>query len=268
MTHHQADVVLLNPSYVFPPFDAEAKSALRDDPLFMDLPGEQFLYPPMGLLSIGGALKRAGISVVCLDCNTQPMSVEDTAAWCEGAKVVGISLLVANLRSTFLLVQAMKAKGYTVVLGGAYPSVEPSIVAQMGLTYGISGEGEESFPALCRALIDGEGRPEDIPGIIIAESPGDLSDRRVYTRAPELLEDINPWMPDRTLVREGAYKLPFSGRIELALASRGCPYKCTFCYCSSASPNSMFNTSRWVDVDLAVADVLETVRRYRPPTSR
>jgi len=265
MALHNTEVVLLNPCYVFPPYTPEAKQALLQDPLFMDLPSEEFLYPPVGLLSIGGALKRAGFSTVCLDCNTNPMTVEQTAAWCEGAKVVGITLLVANLRATYLLVQAMKDKGYTVVLGGAYPSVSPEIVAQMGLKYGISGEGEVSFVELCRALVRGEGKPEDIPGIIIAENPGDERDERVYTRPPELLTDLDPWMPDRSLVRQGAYKLPFAGRIELALASRGCPYKCTFCYCSSASPNSMFNTSRWVSVDKVVRDVVETVRHYNPP---
>ncbi len=265
MAHHHAEVILLNPSYVFPPFSPEARNELRNDPLFMDLPGEEFLYPPVGLLSIGGALRRAGFSTTLLDCNTFPQSVEDTARWCEGAKVVGISLLVANLRSTYLLVQAMKGRGYHVVLGGAYPSVTPEIVAQMGLQYGISGEGEESFPALCRALIHGDGRPEDIPGIIVAEHPGDLSRTEVFTQPPVLLTDLDNHMPDRSLLRDGAYKLPFAGRIELALASRGCPYKCTFCYCSSASPNSMFNTSRWVSVDRVVADVVDTVRATNPP---
>ena len=72
-------------------------------------------------------------------------------------------------------------------------------------------------------------------------------------------------MPDRSVMRQGTYKLPFAGRIELALASRGCPYKCPFCYCSSSSPNSMFNSSRWVSVDRVVQDILDTTRRYKPP---
>ena len=126
-----ADIILLNPSYIYPPFAPEDLAALRDDPLVMDLPSTEFLYPPVGLLSIGGALKRAGYTVEGIDSNTWPMTMEELARHCESAKVVGISLLVANLRSTWQLVQLMKGRGYEIVLGGAYPSVEPEIVAKI-----------------------------------------------------------------------------------------------------------------------------------------
>ena len=254
-----AEVVLLNPSYIYPPFGPAVVSGLMNDPLVMDLPSLEFMYPPMGILAIGGALRRAGYSVRGIDSNTQPMTMEELATACEGAKVVGISLLVANLRSVYQLVHFMKGRGYEVVVGGAFPSVEPEVVAKLGLRYGISGEGEVAFTRLCDALIRGEGKPEDIPGIIIANG-----EEEVYTRPPELLEDLNEWLPDRTLMRSDNYKLPFTGRLELALASRGCPYKCPFCYCSSASPNSMFNKSRWVDVDVIIGDIADTLSRYQP----
>jgi radical SAM superfamily enzyme YgiQ (UPF0313 family) len=253
------DIVLINPSYVYPPYGPGVRAALRNDPLVMDLPSTEFLYPPVGLLSIGGALRRAGFIVEGIDSNTRPMTMEELASHCEGAKVVGISLLVANLRSVYQLAHFMKGRGYEVVVGGAYPSVEPEVVAKLGLRYGISGEGEKSFVELCNSIIHGEGKPEDIPGIIIA-----TGENEVYTKPPELLEDLNEWLPDRSLMRSEGYKMPFAGKLELALASRGCPYKCPFCYCSSASPNSMFNKSRWVDIDVIVKDVVETVKRYRP----
>ena len=153
-----ADIILLNPSYVFPPFGPEDLAALKSDPIFMDLPSEEFLYPPIGMLSIGGALRRDGFSVELYDCNTRGQPIDAVAQHCAGAKVVGISLLVANLRSTYLLVQALKRQGVEVVLGGAYPTIEPEIVAKMGLRYGIAGEGEIAFTRLCRALIRGDGR--------------------------------------------------------------------------------------------------------------
>ena len=255
-----AEIILLNPSYVFPPFAPEDLKALKSDPIFMDLPSEEFLYPPIGLLSIGGALKRDGFSVELYDCNTRAQPIEEVARHCAGAKVVGISLLVANLHSTWRLVKALKRVGVEVVLGGAYPTIEPQIVAKMGLRYGIAGEGEVSFPALCRALIRGQGRPEDVDGVIIAEPDAP----EVFTRPPVLLEDLNELLPDRSLLTHGTYKLPFTGKLQLALASRGCPFSCTFCYCSSASPSSMFNKSRWVDVDVIVRDIMDTARRFRP----
>ena len=254
-----AEVVLLNPSYVWPPFTPSAVAALRDDPLMMDLPSAEFLYPPVGLLTIGGALRRAGFRVEGFDCNTRAMPAEAVAQYCEGARIVGISLLVANLRATYILVQHMKRRGYTVVLGGAYPSVEPAVVAWMGLRYGIAGEGEVAFTRLCAALLRGEGRPEDIDGIIIAEDS-----ERVFTRPPQLLTDLDPYMPDRSLMRQGTYKLPFSGPLEVALASRGCPFRCTFCYCSSPSPASMFTTHRTVGIEAMVHDLMETQRNYKP----
>ena len=250
------DVILLNPSYVYAPFDA---NALKDDPHYLGLPSDEFLYPPLGLLTIGGALKRAGFNVVGIDSNTEPSTVQDLAQRCEGAKVVGIALLVANLRSTFELVQAMKGRGYKIVLGGPQPTVDPEVVAKMGADYGIAGEGEVAFVQLCRALIHEEGDPEDIPGIIIPTGPGE-----VFTRTPELIEDPSSCTPDRSLMREGTYKLPFAGHTEVALASRGCPYECSFCYVSADSPGRVPNTMRWASVDAVVRDMTDASRRWQP----
>ena len=55
-----ADVVLINPSYIYPPYGPGLREALYGDALVMDLPSTEFLYPPIGLLSIAGALKRDG----------------------------------------------------------------------------------------------------------------------------------------------------------------------------------------------------------------
>ncbi len=254
-----ADVVLVNPAYAFPPFTEQDRRAIRDDAFIMDLPSDPFLYPPMGLLSIGTALRRGGFSVQGIDCNATPMTMEQLARRCEGAKVVGIQLLVANTRSVYQLVRHMAGRGYEVVIGGPWPSVEPEVVAKMALRYGISGEGEISFVQLCDALIHGKGKAEDIPGIIIAEDH-----ERVYTKMPELLPDLNDWLPDRDFMRSPLYRQPFKGRIEVALGSRGCPFDCIFCYCSSPSPNSMFNKSRWLDADVLVKDLSDTLKKYQP----
>ncbi len=257
-----AEVILLNPSYIYPPFGPGLKGALYLDPLVMDLATTEFLYPPIGLLTIGGALKRAGYRVQGIDSNTERLTMEELAEKCEGAKVVGICLLSANLRSVYRLCQLMQGRGYEVVVGGAYPSIDPQVVAKLGLRYGITGEGEVAFTRLCDALIRGEGKPEDIPGIIIAD--GDDEDKEVYVKPPELLPNLDEWLPDRELMRFEQYKLPFVGRMEVALAIRGCPYKCTFCYCSSPSPNAMFNKVRTTSVDVIVKDIAETWRKYKP----
>ncbi|GEM_PF-1969920 len=260
-----ADVVLVNPSYVYPPMSAVETERLRDDPLWMDLPSAEFLYPPMGLLYVADALVQAGFSVELIDSNLTPSSLDALARRCEGAKVVGISLLVANLRSTYQMVRHMKGRGFEIVVGGAYPSVTPEVVEQLGIRYGISGEGEVPFVDLVRSIVHGEGKPEDIPGIII-HRPG----KPLYTTHPDLLRDLDRYRPYRRAVRRKVelrapkYKLPFAGGIEVALTSRGCPYKCTFCYCSSASPNSMFNTSRWVSIETAVDDFRSVVDAYGP----
>jgi anaerobic magnesium-protoporphyrin IX monomethyl ester cyclase len=253
-----ADVILLNPSYVYPPLPPVDQ--LKNDPMVMDLPSLEFMYPPVGLICMATALKKAGFAVEAIDSNVHTMTMDELAKRCEGSKVVGISLLVANLRSVYQLVQKMKGRGYEIVVGGPHPSVEPEVVAKLGLRYGISGEGEVAFTDFCRAVIRGEGKVEDIPGIIITEPDGE----RVFTRPPVLIEDLDSVLPDREVLRNPAYKLPFVGPIEVALSSRGCPYACPFCYCSSASPNSMFNKSRWVSIDTMVRDLRETVERYQP----
>ena len=254
-----ADVVLINPPYVFPPIDDFARALIAGDPLVADLPSQPFLYPPAGLLAIGGALKRAGFRVEGIDCNATPMTMLELANRCVGAKVVGIQLLVANVRSVYQLVRVMQGRGYEVVVGGPYPSVHPEVVAKLGLRYGITGEGEVAFRQLCDALVHNNGKPEDVDGIIIASGA-----EQVEVRHPKLLDDLENWPLDREFIRSPLYRQPFKGAIEVALTSRGCPFSCPFCYCSSASPNSMFNKSRWVPVDVALKDISEAIQRYQP----
>ena len=119
----KSDIVLINPSYIYPSDDRNSTGDLGDgiysDALVMDLPSLEFLYPPVGLLSIAGALKRDGFTVEGIDSNTRKDSMAKLAKQCEGAKVVGITLLVANLRSVYQLVKYIKGRGYEVVVGGA-----------------------------------------------------------------------------------------------------------------------------------------------------
>jgi radical SAM superfamily enzyme YgiQ (UPF0313 family) len=107
-----------------------------------------------------------------------------------------------------------------LVLGGAGFTLFPdAVLSHLGADYGVSGEGEEAFPALLDSLADG-GDPARIPGVYTVES-APTHDRASVASLDGLapagdvlwrtadLDDPDLWVPVQT--------------------RRGCPYRCSYC---------------------------------------
>ncbi len=150
-----------------------------------------------------------------------------------GAFVVGIASLFTAY-SDMALAVARLAKdnlpGCTVVLGGHHPTVLPeAVMAEDAVDLVLRGEGEESFPALARALRQGEPLA-DIPGIVLRRPDGSL-----HINPPALVEDIDRLpVPALGGVRRKFYQR--FGRDSIVItASRGCPFRCSYCSTSADS---------------------------------
>jgi len=142
-----------------------------------------------------------------------------------------------------------------VVWGGPHPSVLPEqTIGDETVDIVVQGDGEETFLRLARALKKKRSL-ERIPGLYFKKN-----NRLIYTgQAP--LVDLNK-MPDipYQLVDVHQY-LPRRGEV-LALdmeTSRGCPYKCRFCY------NPFFNRGRWraLKANLVLERIKKVVDKYQ-----
>ncbi|MBF0624580.1 MAG: cobalamin-dependent protein [Magnetococcales bacterium] len=123
-------------------------------------------------------------------------------------RIVGLGVYVWNVEPTRHLVRLLKglAPEVTLVLGGPEVShdwEEQEIVHLAD--HLVTGEGEEAFPWLCRAILAGAPPP----------------DRILHPPPPVLAELVQPY--DLYDAEDIAH------RILYLEASRGCPFQCGFC---------------------------------------
>jgi anaerobic magnesium-protoporphyrin IX monomethyl ester cyclase len=145
-----------------------------------------------------------------------------------------------------------------IVAGGEHVTADPAFVLRdcPEVTACALGEGEETIVALARAFAD--GRPlADVAGLAL-RADGDV----VHTARRARLTDIDalPWpawddLPIATYLDRGFGMDEYLTRSMPMLASRGCPYRCTFC----TSP-TMWGT-KWLARD--PDDVVAEIKHYR-----
>ncbi len=199
----------------------------------------QKVYPPLNLLYLAACLRRAGHDVDVLDANALrlPDARIEQAVRSRAPRLVGIPVYSEILRQVRSLTEIAKAGGAgRVVLGGPHAAAVPE--ASLGYfpaaDFILCGEAEDTLVALLRSL----GRPQEypqIPGLWWREN-GRVRMNPCDGRRPDI--DLIP-PPARDLVAE-AYRLRRyytvmvrSRPVDTIMTSRGCPFRCNFCYNTS-----------------------------------
>jgi radical SAM superfamily enzyme YgiQ (UPF0313 family) len=160
--------------------------------------GCRALFPSLSLITVAALLPREW-QLRLVDVNVEPVT-DQMWAW---AELVMISGMVIQRPNMLALIREAKARGKTVVVGGAYPSSMPEEALQAGTDFLIRGEGENTLPLFLAALAQGQ------TGGVIA-----CTDRPDLTSSP---------IPRYDLLNLADYA-------NLAIqTSRGCPHNCEFC---------------------------------------
>ncbi len=235
--------------------------------------------PPLGLAYLCGTIEAAGHQVAVIDAvgsglgrfrpfgpyhlHGQP-DQEIAQRVPADADVIGIGLMFScTWPATRELLRLLKAAhpSKLLVLGGEHVTALPRITfLHSPVDVGVVGEGEETLADLLDALA--KGRPlSDVPGLVL---PG--PDREVVPTATRArIRDIDaiplPAWRHFDLEAYMAFNQPHGasrGRFIPMLATRGCPYECTFC--ASAS----MWTQRWIPRSprLVVDEMEHYVRSY------
>lgn len=145
--------------------------------------------------------------------------------------------------------------------GGAHPTIDPLGALRAAPLDAIClGEGEEALAELCAALQEGRD-PSAIPSLWVREGDGI---RRNPVRP--LVEDLDTLpLPDRGIFDSADFCAQQHERGTL-MASRGCPYSCT--YCSNHVQRSIYpNRKKYVrfrSVDNVMREVSEIVAADKP----
>jgi tRNA A37 methylthiotransferase MiaB len=111
-----------------------------------------------------------------------------------------------------------------IVVGGHHATALPEqVMACAAVDFVIRGEGEEAMVALALAL-EGRGNLDGVPGLVGRRSGVDL-----WMNPPVWVADLDGLPPAAfDLVARRAYRRGGRGAVQIT-ASRGCPYRCSYC---------------------------------------
>lgn len=232
--------------------------------------------PPIGLAYLAAALREAGHRVTIVDAfgeaverlvrhaefTTNGLDAEQIAERIPGdVDLVGVTCMFSNAwiycRRTIEVI-AERFPGVPIIVGGEHPTADHRrLLEQMpSVLCCVLGEGEDTVVDLA-ARIASRRAIDDVPGIALRSEDGTVRKTAARRRIREV-DDI-PW-PDWSTVPLASYldndicSDGYAARAMPLIASRGCPYQCTFC----SSPQ-MFGT-RWVARD--PRQVIDEIEHY------
>ncbi|HTX73964.1 MAG TPA: radical SAM protein [Rectinemataceae bacterium] len=188
---------------------------------------------PLGAASIVAALRtapalqgRVDVELLAGAPDGDPAELLRRIA-AQSPEAVGFSVYCWNRERLGALARRLRSSLPRLILfaGGPETSADPlGVMKEFGLDFAISGEGESAAVAAVTALL--EGRARDIGSIPGALTPAGESEGRSLERCPPVVEDpeqlASPWLVGILDPAE------YDGALwEL---TRGCPYRCAYCY--------------------------------------
>ncbi|KMP10502.1 hypothetical protein UR09_06055 [Candidatus Nitromaritima sp. SCGC AAA799-A02] len=230
--------------------------------------------PPIALAYLSAALEKEGISVTAIDAvgeaidqvyiidqpegRVHGLSIEKiTELIPKETDLIGISCMFSQ---EWLFVKAIveavaeKFPGIPIALGGEHVTAMPEYILEKCPAVDVCalGEGEETILDLARGYAENK---ESIAGIVYRDNNGDIKRTAPRTRIRDIEQIPRPnWenVPIETYLDSGYGHGINSGRTMPMLATRGCPYQCTFC-----SNKNMWDLKYYVRSPHDVIDEIE-----------
>lgn len=225
------------------------------------------ILPSRGLLSLAAVLRKSGYEATYIDADIDSLTHRDVAARIDrfGARVVGITMNTFQFHAAAELAKVLKARDpdLHILVGGPHPSALGSRVLEHCGSFDIAcvGEAEETVLELARVLEQG-GDLSAVAGICY-RAAGEI--RQTSPRAPVADLDSLPF-PALDLAGDlsrypGAQPVLKSPSMHL-MASRGCPYRCTFCSKSVfgstvrfRSPLNIVDEMEWLHTQFGINEI-------------
>lgn len=217
---------------------------------------------PLSLLSLAGVLERE-YSVAILDQRvSDDFWKELDRALRRRPLLVGITSMTGTQIYHALEISRhiKKYSNIPVVWGGMHPTIYPKqTVAETGIDFVVSGEGEEALLSLAGVIRSGSPAYESVPAL--AWKRGE----QIFVNPPAPPLELNrlpkiPWelVPVEEYIAPTQFLYPGINRLLPVQASRGCPFKCTFC-----SESVLTRKFRLMDPAKVVRECLEMTAKYQ-----
>ncbi len=213
---------------------------------------------PIGILSVGSALKKAGFEVELVNINEKQIDQTVDYVISKNPLYVGFSVMTGRQtkHSAEMSKKIKERSGMKIMWGGIHPSLLPEqCLSENYIDYVIIGEGEETIIEFSQKLEKGESL-ENVLGLGYKDG-GQIK----INPARPMIKDLDLWPLDFSLIdlNKYIYKLGPYKRTIAYKASRGCPFNCAFCY------NRAFNQSRWRawSIDKVASDIEFLKKNYQ-----
>jgi len=191
------------------------------------------LLPPLGLAYVAAILEKDNCEVKILDAQLFNLDIKTTVSECKkfNPDVIGIYALTSSFDIVAKLSAELKKElDVYIAIGGAHPTIEPlKSLDNNEIDFAIIGEGEYTFLELMQEIKKKKPNFKKIKGIAFKDKGKIiLNGKRGYIKNLDELP-----LPARHLLKMHLYKpspnqykqLPYATMV----ASRGCPYACSFC---------------------------------------
>ena len=207
--------------------------------LLVKIETQTHLYIPYGMLYTANALRQEGYEVEFLHIFENELNkIYDSLKRLNPFAVCFSVSTAPPLIPTIEATRKVKELGYTTIWGGMHTSVLPEIaLAEPSLDFGIQGDGEIPIAELLRELEKkGQKNFKKIKGLVFKED-----NKIIVNQKREFLQELDNYEPAFDLIDVKKYFMNLFGlkKVLPVITSRGCPFRCAFCY------NLAVNNMRW-----------------------
>ena len=215
---------------------------------------------PWSLMVLGTWLEKEGKKVRLMDgCSDD----EDILKEAANASLIGFSVMTCQIVTSLRLSRNLKKlyPNKPIVWGGVHPTLFPmQCLSENSIDFIIREDGEDALTALSTKLeqkdfdfcnIPGLGYKND--GVPILNPVGEPCDFKSVGRWKFELLDMRKYMNYTAMLED--FKYPCF----TYLATRGCPYACTFCINSVVKHNRKYRTK---PIELILNEIEYLISRY------
>ena len=186
--------------------------------------------PPLGIAHLASALELDGHVVRILDAPAQNLTARDCRAIMAEFRpdLVGITAMTPTFAGALEAAGLARSVGAKVIIGGVHTAIFPAeTLASTDVDFVAMGEAEESLRDLCGRLARGW-----TPGGAVIPGIGYRHEDRLVLGEPVLIQNLDTLPPPAFHLLDMASYNSIIGftPVTTAITTRGCPYKCSFCF--------------------------------------
>jgi len=204
--------------------------------------------PPLGILYIASVAQKRGHYVEMIDSDVEDFTLDTLVEHILKGNwdMVGITATSPIFHKAVELAKGLKKNNFSkpILIGGEHMNIFKKEALFDCFDYGFFGESDRTFDQFLAVYESGSRDFKEITGLVYREN-GEL----IETPEPERIKDLDTLdFPDLSLLNHKKYNMSFAKfkkrQYMPIIASRGCPYKCTFCSEPLTNPVVRFRSAK------------------------